>query len=230
MRLVGTAAGYALNKRANTLGTLDGHELQTLTGGRTSADFYGLQHSGITRPSYNPSFNMAMFHRVHKEKFMSLELIPGEVENMERMGGLINTLPWPFLMLHFSRLALVPLEEGLYENLMEYVGLPQSKIVRWGTMWDDMFFEFSPDCGSYSDSQLLDEVRKFLGDSQIKPDDLDSCIKFAKVGDVLNKPLLPEECSTPKFLRVGRFSTLNNRALAHEAYRQTWEWLVKYHG
>jgi len=64
----------------------------------------------------------------------------------------------------------------------------------------------------------------------VTPENFADEVIFSKIRDVQNTPLGPEEVSTPKFLRVGRFSTLDNRALAHEAYKQTWEWLVKYYG
>lgn len=216
MRLVGTAEGYAANKGAS--------------GRRTSADFYGLKNGGIYIPSYDPNYSMQAFRRLHKERFHQLELIPGEVENMERMGGLINTLPHPRLMTSSSRIAVAPAEEGLWDNLMEYVGRPDSSVVRWGTMWDHMFFELSPRCLALEEKELVQVLLDFLGSSPVKPENFADEVTFSKIRDVRNTPLKPEEASTPKFLRVGRFSALDNRALAHEAYKQTWEWLVTNYG
>lgn len=215
MRMVGTAEGYAANKGAT---------------GKTSADFYGLRNGGLYIPSYHPTYNMQAFHRQHKEHFRQLELIPGEIENMERMGGLINTLPHPRLLTSLSRIATAPIEEGLSDNQIEYVGYSDSQVVRWGTMWDYLFLELSPRCLFLEESDLIRVLEKFLGGFPVKPENFAEEVTFSKIRDVQNTPLRPDEVSTPKFLRVGRFSTLDNRALAHEAYKQTWEWLVKHYG
>lgn len=217
MRLVGTAEGYAAAKGS--------------AGKKTSADFYGLRRGGIFIPSYDPDYNMQAFWRQHREKFARIELIPGEVENMERLGGLINTLPHPRIFTASTRIAVAPAEEGLLDNLIEYVGRPDSMVVRWGVMWDYLFFEFSPRWLETEEAGLVNLLVEFMRSyPHMATPNFAQELKFVQVRDVLNTPLREEEVSTPKFLRVGRFSTLDNRALAHEAYKQTWEWLVKYYG
>jgi hypothetical protein len=213
MELVGTAFEYGINKGA--------------PGKPNSAMYFGLQQGDLILPGYEPNICMKNFRCDPKiaYKFKEMALTPEDVKKLEQENRIINTLPHPQIQLSISWMVLVRLKNYSKENFIRYMGTPSGVVVRWGCMWNDLFVELNPNIKTPLEIEAAWEQFSSSRQFQKEELELEEKLEFVSIREVLSEPLPQNDFGN--ILRVGRFSTMRNRDLAHDAYRQTWEWLVK---
>lgn len=199
---------------------------------RTSAHYYGLHRQPQeTMGGWSPNASMQNFLHKHQDKFMLDQLVSDDMVLAFLGAGVlvVDTRPAPGLNFTESLGFVQPLEEGLTNNIMYYIGSNLCTAIRAGILWDEAFLEYpegvSPNPATV-DKDLAWLRTVTVGATQdlfreVYPEAMGK-VKFRGVYGGRN-PTLADDYSN--YLRVGRFATGNSRELAHDAYRHTWEWL-----
>lgn len=209
MTLVGSRAVYA--EKTGSSGRL------------TSADFFGLGGKATYLAAFSPHEQMHSFYFHHRMRIEFRNLVVGEAEELTRRGNVINTLPHPFLQVfpvpiyHWPTLELANRD---FSPFIKYDGFREVPWVRWGCMWDHTFLELPSRMAG--DAGLLESsLQAFLQHKGIAP--LQTA--FSPGRDLVHNPLTWDERCGQRSIRVGRFSEMNRRKLAHHAYDDVWDWL-----